>query len=29
MMDNKFGVKAKEHVERMAKVKLKRRILGD
>lgn len=28
-MENKFDVRAKEHVERMAKTKLKRRVLGD
>jgi anaerobic magnesium-protoporphyrin IX monomethyl ester cyclase len=29
MIENKFGINAKEHIEEMTKLKLKRKILGD
>ena len=29
MVEEKFGIKTREHIERMTKVKLKRKILGD
>ena len=29
MIEDKFGIKAKKHIEEMTKIKLKRKLLGD